>query len=69
MTEDLRKFLFHDWGGCSNHGCVVTGSKKGMGTNGACHCVVNASRAQLTMLQSRLQWVLSEQESGNEKSK
>jgi len=24
--------------GCSNHGCVVTGPKKGMGTNASCQC-------------------------------
>ncbi len=49
-----RQTLFKDWHGCSNHGCVVRGEFNGMGTNGSCKCLVNASRSQLTLLQSRL---------------
>lgn len=50
----LRERLFSGWRGCSNHGCIVTGPKSGMGTNGSCKCIVDASRAQLQILQSRI---------------
>lgn len=56
----LRQRLFNGWAGCSNHGCVVVDPKPGMmGTNGICQCVVNASRSQLYMLQSRIQSLMA----------
>lgn len=55
----IRDWLFRDFTGCSNHCCVVTGPKSGIGTNGICSCVVNMERSQLTLLQSKLR-VLSE---------
>lgn len=56
----LRQRLFNGWQGCSNHGCVVVDPKPGMmGTNGICQCVVNASRSQLYMLQSRIQSLMA----------
>ena len=65
MRENFptREQLFDGWKGCSNHGCVVTGPKQGMGTNGMCHCVTNASRTQLMLLGQRLGSVLRELES------
>lgn len=41
--------------GCSNHNCIVKGDVGGMGTNGTCECIVNMSRQQLIMFQSRLE--------------
>lgn len=64
MSEDnqtLRRRLFRGFQGCTNHGCVVTGPKQGMGTNGRCSCVTNASRSQLQLLQERLKALVSEQ--------
>lgn len=56
----LRQRLFSGWEGCSNHGCVVVDPKPGMmRTNGSCQCVVNASRSQLYMLQSRIQSLIA----------
>jgi len=59
VPDDMRAMLFSGWKGCSNHGCVVTGPKKGMGTNGMCQCLVGASRWQLQMLQGRLSSLLT----------
>jgi len=50
----LRDYLFRGMEGCSNHSCVITGKKKGMGTNGPCHCIDGLSRSQVAILQSRL---------------
>lgn len=58
----LRHWLFRGIRGCSNHGCVVTGPKKGMGTNGRCSCMSEFSRSQLQLFQSRLEVLLSNQE-------
>lgn len=58
--SDMRKLLFRGWPGCSNHGCIVTGPKKGMGTNGMCTCVAGASRSALQMLHSRLAFLVDE---------
>ena len=52
---NIREYLFTGMSGCTNHGCVITGPKEGMGTNGSCHCVVNMSRSQLEILQNRIQ--------------
>jgi hypothetical protein len=54
----VRERLFQDWPGCTNHGCIVTGPKKAMGTNGRCTCMQNASRSQLNLFQQRLQAML-----------
>jgi hypothetical protein len=43
----------------------VTGTKIGMGTNTQCKCVVNASRAQLTILQSRIETLIKHAESNS----
>lgn len=58
--KDLRSKLFNGFEGCSNHGCVVHGRRGGVGTNGTCHCLSNASRVRLNILQSRLQIMLSD---------
>ena len=50
----IREYLFHNFTGCSNHDCAITGKKSGMGTNGQCHCLTNLSRTQLQILASRL---------------
>ena len=57
-----RRDLFRNFDGCSNHNCVVTGPKKGMGTNGMCSCLANASRTQLHLLQRRLNDYFTAQE-------
>jgi hypothetical protein len=51
---NLREALFSGWSGCSNGDCVVRDNSKGMHTNASCKCVVEANRAQLYVLQSRL---------------
>ena len=43
--------------GCSNHGCIVPHEKKSARTNGSCKCLVDASRTQLQIIQSRLRFV------------
>ncbi len=53
-ADAIREQLFHRWPGCSDHNCIVTGKKTGMGTNGGCHCVQNASRTELNILAARL---------------
>lgn len=60
--RNIRETLFKDWNGCSNHGCIVTGPKKGMGTNGPCHCITNANRQQLQFLERGIRVLISEQE-------
>lgn len=62
LLKDLRQRLFNGWNGCSNHGCVVTGRKKGMGTNGSCHCLTDAPRSRLNILSQRLQAIITEAE-------
>ena len=52
----IRDFLFNGFEGCTNHGCIVR-EVKGMGTNGQCKCLLNLSRSQLLMLQSRLAYI------------
>ncbi len=52
--KTVREVLFKHFKGCSNHGCLITGPKGGMGTSGMCQCVVNMSRSQLHILQSKL---------------
>ncbi|MDP1930923.1 MAG: hypothetical protein Q8L60_05660 [Gammaproteobacteria bacterium] len=59
VPEGVRAILFAGWKGCSNHDCIVTGPKKGMGTNGMCKCLIDASRSQLQMLQGRLSALLT----------
>ena len=66
MDTSLRKFLFEGWKGCSNHGCIVTGPKKGMGTNSICTCVQDANRTQLMMLQGRLTFLIAQDEADRE---
>jgi hypothetical protein len=56
---NLREALFRDWPGCTDGGCVVRDNTKGMHTNGGCRCVVNANRANLTILQSRINHLLN----------
>lgn len=52
--KTVREILFKPFKGCSDHGCLITGPKGGMGTNGGCRCVINMSRSQLHILQSKL---------------
>lgn len=54
----LREFLFTNWKGCINHDCIVNGPKIA-GANTGCNCVVNASKTQLYILQSRLSVLLN----------
>lgn len=54
LESNTRERLFSDWPSCSDHSCIVTGKKSGMGTNGGCHCLQNASRSQLNLLSQRL---------------
>ena len=53
-ASHIRERLFNGWPGCSDHCCIVTGAKSGIGTNGGCHCMQNASRSQLNLLSQRL---------------
>lgn len=64
VLQDMlkRERLFAGWPGCSNHSCIVTGPKKGMGTNGACGCLPNATRSQLGMLQGKLNMLVHKAE-------
>lgn len=66
--RNIRETLFprESWSGCSNHSCIVTGPKIGMGTNGPCNCLHNASRAQINILESRIRVLISEQEKSND---
>ena len=64
--KSLREILFSNWPGCSNHGCIVRGEQQGMGTNGQCKCLVDASRTQLNMLHGQLSAVIRAQEVDNE---
>jgi hypothetical protein len=51
----IREILFKGLTlGCTDGGCVVTGPKTGMHTNGGCHCLQNLNRTQLGLLQSRI---------------
>ena len=59
---NLREALFRDWQGCTNGDCIVRDNSKGMHTNGSCKCLVNASRSQLIILQSRLNALIQKQE-------
>lgn len=61
-ASDMRKFLFPTMKGCSNHNCIVTGPKKGMGTNSMCKCIENANQIQLVILQQRLAHLINENE-------
>ena len=49
----VRDFVFRGMDGCSNHGCLIR-PPVGMGTNGICQCLVNASRSRLVIIQNRL---------------
>ena len=62
MNLESRETLFAGWEGCTDGYCIVRGKAKGMHTNGGCRCLVNASRSQLTILQSRLGAILYSQE-------
>ena len=52
-VPDIKE-LFSGFQGCTNHDCIVTGGPSGIGTNGTCQCLVNLSRANLIILESRL---------------
>ena len=65
MQIEPRKLLFPRWPGCTDGNCIVLGKTKGMHTNGGCRCLVNASRGQLQILQSRLSVLLNELEKDN----
>lgn len=52
--KTVRDLLFKGMTGCSDHACLITGPKEGMGTNGGCRCLLNMSRSQLSILSSRL---------------
>lgn len=65
----LREYLFKDFTGCSNHGCVITGKRKGMGTNGPCGCLHDLSRTQIHILKSRIESIAEQEidvKSGND---
>lgn len=64
--KNIRKALFRDWPGCSNHGCIVKPDKE-IGTNAMCQCVMNASRSQLNILQSRLSSIITAIETSEDK--
>jgi hypothetical protein len=53
----VREYLFKGFGGCTDHGCIVKGEQKGMGTNGGCRCLVDLNQTQLIILGSRLRAV------------
>lgn len=63
--QEFRQFLFRDWHGCLNHDCIVNGPQKGMGTNGGCKCLPNASRTQLNLLKTRLSVLVTQVEEYN----
>jgi hypothetical protein len=51
----IREMLFHNMNGCTDGNCVIKGKEnRGMITNGGCHCLLNMSRSQLTILSSRI---------------
>jgi len=58
ITKNLREILFHGFTGCSNGSCIVNDNGRGMRTNGSCKCFVDMSRAQLQIVQGRLQAIL-----------
>lgn len=62
FAGNLRERLFSGLEGCSDHNCIVTGHKSGIGTNGGCSCLNDASRTFINILHSRLQALLSETE-------
>ena len=53
-VDHVRERLFQGWPGCTDRACIVTGPRSGMGTNGGCHCMQNASRSQMNLLSQRL---------------
>lgn len=57
-----RKFLFKGWPGCTNNGCVVHWKAEGVHSDGSCKCIIDASRAKLNILQSRLSVMFSQLE-------
>lgn len=57
----IRERLFRGFTGCTNHDCIITGPKTGMGTNGSCGCLKNLSRGQLDILKSRLSGVVDKE--------
>lgn len=66
----IREFLFNGFDGCTNHGCIVTGPKKGIGTNGMCDCLTSMQKSRLYILKSRIEQIadleLPEQPKGAE---
>lgn len=70
MKMTVREFLFRNMknSGCSDHNCVVTGKRTGMGTNGGCHCLLNMTRSQLTILQSHISAIADQEIDINNKS-
>lgn len=61
-NDSIRALLFSGWHGCTNGNCVVKGKTPGMHTNGSCSCIVDASRSQLHILNSRLQVLCTQSE-------
>lgn len=60
MNEKLIQIALDDFddtmkevGGCSDGYCSVTGTAKGLHTNGGCRCSMNHSKAQLVMRAAR----------------
>lgn len=48
----LKELLFKGMTGCLSNDCIITDNSTG--TNSSCKCLLNMSRGQLAMLNSRL---------------
>ena len=62
MMDTVRKILFDSdiFNGCSDGNCIIK-KPVGMHTNASCRCLHNLSRAQLSVLKSRLATIIDKE--------
>ena len=58
-NNNIRQFLFKGLEGCNSGYCVIKGVAEGLHSNSECNCIKYMNTTKLSLLQTRLSWLLS----------